>query len=126
MKTKIRLAAAMSCRPRLLILDEPASGLDPVARSQLMDIFQQFIQDEQNSIFLSTHITADLEKIADYITFLHKGRLICCWSNMAWPRGNRPGWKPWAIWLFPTKKGDTAPRRWYGIGNRRLGFARAW
>ncbi|MCI8933022.1 MAG: ABC transporter ATP-binding protein [Clostridiaceae bacterium] len=76
MKTKIRLAAAMSCRPRLLILDEPASGLDPVARSQLMDIFQQFIQDEQNSIFLSTHITADLEKIADYITFLHKGRLI--------------------------------------------------
>lgn len=76
MKTKVRLAAAMSHRPRLLILDEPASGLDPVARNQLMDIFLQFIQDEQNSIFLSTHITADLEKIADYITFLHKGRLI--------------------------------------------------
>ncbi len=76
MKTKVRLAAAISHRPRLLILDEPASGLDPVARSQLDDIFQQFIQDERNSIFLSTHITADLEKIADYITFLHRGRLI--------------------------------------------------
>lgn len=76
MKAKVRLAAAMSHRPRLLILDEPASGLDPVARSQLMDIFQQFIQEEQNAILLSTHITADLEKIADYIAFLHKGRLI--------------------------------------------------
>lgn len=76
MKTKVRLAAAISHRPRLLILDEPASGLDPVARSQLDEIFLQFIQDEQNSIFFSTHITADLEKVADYITFLHQGRLI--------------------------------------------------
>ncbi len=76
MKAKVRLAAAMSSRPRLLILDEPASGLDPVARNQLNDIFQQFIQDEKNSIFLSTHITADLEKIADYVAFLHQGRLV--------------------------------------------------
>lgn len=76
MKTKVRLAAAISHRPRLLVLDEPASGLDPVARSQLDEIFLQFIQDEQNSIFFSTHITADLEKMADYITFLHQGRLI--------------------------------------------------
>ena len=68
-----QLSKGMKAKVRL---DEPASGLDPVARNQLNDIFQQFIQDEKNSIFLSTHITADLEKIADYVAFLHQGRLV--------------------------------------------------
>lgn len=76
MKTKVQIATALSHHARLLLLDEPTSGLDPIARSEVMDLFLEFIQEEQNSIFLSSHITADLEKIADYITFLHKGQLV--------------------------------------------------
>lgn len=75
-KTKFQIAAAIAHHPQLLILDEPTSGLDPIVRSEILDIFLDFIQDEQNSIFLSSHITSDLEKIADYITFVHKGELI--------------------------------------------------
>lgn len=76
MKAKIRLAAAMAHRPKLLILDEPTSGLDPVMRAEMLDLFQEFIQDEEHSILVSSHITGDLEKIADYITFIHKGSVI--------------------------------------------------
>lgn len=76
MKTKVQIATALSHHAKLLILDEPTSGLDPVARSEVIDLFLEFIQDEQNSIFLSSHITADLEKIADYITFIHRGQLV--------------------------------------------------
>lgn len=76
MKTKAQLAAALGHSPQLLILDEPASGLDPIARSEVVDIFLEYIQNPQNAIFLSSHITADLERIADYITFLHRGKLV--------------------------------------------------
>lgn len=78
MKIKLCIAAALSHAPRLLILDEATSGLDPVIRDEILDLFLDFIQDEEHSILLSSHITSDLEKVADYITFLHNGRLVFC------------------------------------------------
>ena len=76
MKAKLALATALAHRPRLLILDEATSGLDPVVRSEMLDLFLEFIEDETHSILLSSHITSDLEKIADYITFLHEGKIV--------------------------------------------------
>ena len=78
MKMKISIAAALAHRPKLLMLDEPTSGLDPVARDELLEIFQDFVSDEEHSIFFSSHITSDLEKIADYVAFLKHGEL--CFS----------------------------------------------
>lgn len=75
MKTKLSIAAALSARPRLLILDEATSGLDPVVRDEILDEFLNFIQDEEHAILISSHITSDLEKAADYVTYLHKGRV---------------------------------------------------
>ena len=76
MKAKLSIAAAFAHHPKLLILDEATSGLDPVLRDDMLDMFLEFVQDEENSILLSSHITSDLEKVADHIIFLHEGRLI--------------------------------------------------
>lgn len=76
MRMKLSIAAALSHKARLLLLDEPTSGLDPIARDELLDILMDFMQDETHSILLSSHITSDLEKIADYITFLHEGKIL--------------------------------------------------
>jgi ABC-2 type transport system ATP-binding protein len=76
MKIKLMLAAAMSHNAKLLILDEPTSGLDPVARNELLDIFKEYIDNEERSILFSTHITSDLEKVADYITLIDHGKLF--------------------------------------------------
>lgn len=76
MRMKLSIAAAMAHHPKLLILDEATSGLDPVVRSEILDDFLEFIQEEDHTILLSSHITEDLEKVADYITFLHKGKLV--------------------------------------------------
>ena len=76
MKVKYSLAVAMSHNPKLLILDEPTSGLDPAARDDLVLLFQEFIEDGQHSILFSTHITSDLEKCADYITYIKQGQII--------------------------------------------------
>ncbi|WP_055668555.1 ABC transporter ATP-binding protein [Desnuesiella massiliensis] len=75
MKMKFSLAIALSHKAELIIMDEPTSGLDPVFRSEILDILYSLIQDENISIFFSTHITTDLEKIADYITFLNNGAI---------------------------------------------------
>lgn len=76
MHKKLEIITALCHHPKLLILDEPTTGLDPVARREVLDMFQEFMQDEENTIFLSTHITSDLEKIADYIVFIDKGKIL--------------------------------------------------
>lgn len=76
MRMKLSIAAALAHRPKLLLLDEATSGLDPIVRSEILDIFLDFIQDEEHSILFSSHITSDLEKVADYITFLHEGKVV--------------------------------------------------
>lgn len=76
MQMKLMLACALSYDAKLLILDEPTSGLDPVSRNELLDILAEYIEDGLHSVLFSTHITSDLEKIADYITYLHLGNLV--------------------------------------------------
>lgn len=76
MKVKLALALALSHRPELLILDEPTSGLDPVIRNELLELLMEVVQDENCSIFFSSHITSDIEKIADFVTFIEDGRIV--------------------------------------------------
>ena len=76
MKMKFSLAIALSHNADLLIMDEPTSGLDPLVRSELLDILSEVIQDEDKAVFFSTHITSDLDKIADYITMINHGEII--------------------------------------------------
>lgn len=76
MKMKLSIVIAFSHHPKLLLLDEPTGGLDPVVRDDLLDLFLEFVQDEAHSILMSSHITTDLEKVADYVTFLHKGKVL--------------------------------------------------
>jgi ABC-2 type transport system ATP-binding protein len=73
---QLSMAGALSHDSRLRILDEATSGLDPIIRDEILDVFLEFIQDESHSVFLSSHIISDLEKICDYITFIHKGRIV--------------------------------------------------
>ena len=76
MKMKLMLAVALSRKAKLLILDEPTSGLDPVARDELMDILLRYVEDAEHSVLFSTHITTDLDKIADYLTVLQNGKVF--------------------------------------------------
>ncbi|REJ11435.1 MAG: ABC transporter [Paenibacillaceae bacterium] len=76
MTMKLATAAAFSHGARLLILDEPTSGLDPVVREEMLDLFLEFVENEEHSILMSSHITSDLEKVADYITFIHNGKIM--------------------------------------------------
>lgn len=77
-KMKLGIAIALSHNAKLLILDEATSGLDPVIRDEILDIFSEFTRDENHAVLISSHIVSDLEKICDYIAFLHKGKLLLC------------------------------------------------
>lgn len=76
MQMKLQIATALSHHAKLLIMDEPTGGLDPIVRNEILDIFMEFIQDSEHTIFLSSHIITDLERIADNIVFIHKGKIL--------------------------------------------------
>ena len=76
MKMKLSIICAMAHKPKLLILDEATSGLDPVVRDEILDLFLDFMQDEECSILFSSHITSDIQKIADYVILIHQGKII--------------------------------------------------
>ena len=76
MKMKLGIAVALSHRPKLLLLDEATGGLDPVVRNEILDEFLDFIQEEDHAVLISSHITSDLEKVADYVTYLHQGKVV--------------------------------------------------
>lgn len=78
MKMKLGIAVALSHHPKLLILDEATSGLDPVVRDEVVEMFSEFTRDEDHAVLISSHIVSDLEKICDYIAFLHQGKLMLC------------------------------------------------
>ena len=78
MKMKQAIAVALSHHPKLLVLDEATSGLDPVIRDEVVEIFSDFTRDEEHAVLISSHIVSDLEKICDYVAFLHKGELLLC------------------------------------------------
>lgn len=78
MKMKLSIAVALSHGAKLLILDEATSGLDPIVRDEILNVFNDFTRDEEHSILISSHIVSDLEKICDYIAFIHKGKLLFC------------------------------------------------
>ncbi len=78
MKMKLGIAIAMSHESKLLLLDEATSGLDPVVRDEVVEMLSEFTRDENHSILISSHIVSDLEKLCDYVAFLHKGKLLLC------------------------------------------------
>lgn len=81
MKMKLEFAIALSHNPKLLILDEATSGLDPIFREEILDVIREYTEDEEHTVLLSSHITSDLDKIADYITFIHEGKLLFVKTN---------------------------------------------
>lgn len=116
MKLKLSMSVALSHDAKLLILDEPTSGLDPVARDELLDVLHEYIEDGTRSVFFSTHITSDLDKVADYITLIDRGRIFYC------------GTKDGLTNAFVLAKGpleelsDSLRERMIGVSVTRIGF----
>lgn len=81
MKMKLSIAVSLSHKSKFLVLDEATTGLDPVVRDDILDLFMDFVKNGENSILVSSHITSDLEKIADYIVFIHAGKVLFCESK---------------------------------------------
>ncbi|MDD2414090.1 MAG: ABC transporter ATP-binding protein [Eubacteriaceae bacterium] len=116
MKLKYALALALSHNAKLLILDEPTSGLDPVSRDDLLTLFQKIIEDGEHSILFSTHITSDLERCADYITYIQDGHIIANQDKDSLLEA----WR-----LISGKKTDLTPelaRKMVGCQKNRFGF----
>lgn len=116
MQMKLMLACALSHDAKLLILDEPTSGLDAVARDQLSEILQDYIQDGERSVLFSTHITSDLERIADYITFINRGKLFYTGSLDALME------KYILIKGKPSDLDDSLKRKMLGFRSTNMGF----
>lgn len=76
MRMKLQIAVALSHEAELLVMDEPTSGLDPLVRNEMLEIFKEFVEDKKHTVFLSSHITGDLEKISNTVVFIHKGRIV--------------------------------------------------
>lgn len=116
MKMKFALTIALSHHPDLIIMDEPTSGLDPIVRSELLEILTEYIQDEHKGVFFSTHLTTDLDKIADYITFINNGEIVFSAA------------KDWVLEHYAIIKGgkelldDTARQLFVGIRENQYGF----
>ena len=132
---KLALAVAFSHHAKLLVLDEATSGLDPVVRDDILDLFLEFVQEEDHAILVSSHITSDLEKVADYIVFLHQGRVVFCkpkdelryrygcsgaarpslqiWTRRTWwpAAGRTTSGRSW--WPTGMPPGGSTPRRWW-------------
>jgi ABC-2 type transport system ATP-binding protein len=130
MKVKLSLSLAMAHHPELLILDEPTSGLDPVVRNELLDVFLEIIQNENCSIFFSSHISTDIEKVADYITVIHNGRIVASTDKItlldSWKivkADNRYRAEDIEKELFGYKKGEFG---WSGIVKDIRAFEREW
>ena len=131
MKMKLALAVALSHRAKLLLLDEATSGLDPMVREEVLDILLDFTREGAHTVVLSSHIVSDLEKVCDYIAFLHQGkRLLCeertaCWKSTLWSGSPLPSFRSWTPPPSRASGWDLTARKPWSAG-RKFRPALSW